>query len=261
MLQVVYVPNTPTLIEPMGGDRHREVEAALAAIGQGLREQEVEAAVVLSPHFGSRGGILLQGSAQPQQLFDFEGFPPAYYRPFRLPGAPALARELVERAEAAGLPVAATEQWGIDHGIWSPFLHMSPDASLPVLPVSLAVDRDPREYRRLAALVAELAQGRRLALMATGSLIHRLDRWDGQEKALPEAAEAFRAKVLEAWAQGRPEALAAIPSAEWSAAAPEGGRVPLEWLAGVIQGRSGTLVAAESEFGAVSLDVVVFAGA
>jgi 4,5-DOPA dioxygenase extradiol len=218
----------------------------------------VEAAVVLSPHFASRGGILLQGSPNPRQIFDFQGFPPEYYRPFALPGAPEVARRLEAAARAVGLPVAVTDRWGVDHGVWAPFLHLTPEAALPVVPVSLALDGDPALYRELAAVVREAAAHRRWLCVATGSIIHRLDRWDGAEKPLPAEAVAFRQAVLEAWQSGRAAAVSDIAAARWEAAMPEGGRGPFEWLAGAAGDRPGTLLAAESEFGAVSLDVVVF---
>jgi 4,5-DOPA dioxygenase extradiol len=88
-------------------------------------------------------------------VYDFYGFPEHYYRlTYDAPGAPGLA-ETVRALMPAAEPVIERPTRGLDHGAWVPLKAMYPDASIPVLQLSMP-DLDPEHLfavgRRLAPL-------------------------------------------------------------------------------------------------------------
>jgi len=254
---MLYAPNTPTLVEPMGGPRHTASEAALRAVGAAWSGR-IRRLVVMSPHFATRGGFGVDPRPDPPQLFDFYGFPAVYRKPYRPPGAPELAHALLDAATRAGVPIAATDRWGIDHGTWVPLRHVFPAADVPVVVVSVAADQPPEVFFRLGQVIREVADDT-VAFVLTGSIIHRLDLWDGRDKEAPARAEAFRRRLLGIMAEGRWDELDHVPEEEIRAAAPEGGFVVYYTLAGAAGSElKGTVLAEEAEFGAASLDTVQF---
>jgi 4,5-DOPA dioxygenase extradiol len=220
-----------------------------------------DVAVVSSPHWVSRDSFLVHGGAQPTQVYDFSGFPPEVsetrYRP---PGDPALARALVDEGTQRGLPVRLTEEWGLDHGAWAPLLHLLPGAKTPVVPVSVA-RVPPLEHRRWGEAVGAVARAsdRRIAVIGTGSILHRLDRFSfGGGEPWPEAAEAER-EVVELAAHGDAESLARFDRRMWALLAPEGDLAPLFFVLGAVGSSArGRLVSTDQVGGAVGLSVLAF---
>jgi len=95
-----------------------------------------------------------------------------------------------------------------------------------------------------------------IGLVATGSLIHRLDLWSRPGSVLPERAQVFLAAAHRALESGAWEELWEVDGQAMRAAAPEGGRFPLAVMRGALPCFSGKVLAEELEFGAVSLSTV-----
>lgn len=256
LIELLYLPNTPTLVEPIVGDRHHATETAIREIGQAL-ENRVSQVIVWTPHFRTVHSFGLDPRPSPPQLFDFD-FPASFRKPYRPPGAPFLAQSLLERAQKAGVPLVSTDQWGIDHGIWSPLLYLFPSANIPVLPLSVAAGLEFEQYRAMGSVIAGLNDlVSAFALIVTGSIVHRLDRWDGQNKPWEREARLLRERMMDMFRQGDWSELSHLPP-QWVAAAdPEGGLGLFHGMAGAIgPGFRAEILAQEEEFGAVSLDTV-----
>jgi 4,5-DOPA dioxygenase extradiol len=142
------------------------------------------AIVVVSAHFEEPGPIRVTSGERPETIHDFGGFPPALYRlSYPAPGAPALARAIVARLEAADLPATADPARGFDHGVWVPLRLAFPRAEVPVIAVSLPEPRTPGEVLRMGRALAPLRDEGAL-LVGSGVIVHnlrraRLDRRDG----------------------------------------------------------------------------------
>ena len=73
---------------------------------------------------------------QPKTIHDFGGFPKALFDvQYPAPGNPVLAKEVVELVNKTN--VIPDHDWGLDHGTWSVVRQMYPEATIPVLQLSI----------------------------------------------------------------------------------------------------------------------------
>ncbi|MBE1583691.1 hypothetical protein ACFPOI_33190 [Nonomuraea angiospora] len=120
---------------------------------------------------------------------------------------PDLAQSLAESLVEAGTEVAISARLQIDHGQSHAVQYLLRDLDVPVIPLVVNVFATPLPLmsrcaelgRNLAAAVAALPEGLRVAVIASGGLSHRLpwpSRW--QDPHGPD--EEF---LVEAWREGR----------------------------------------------------------
>lgn len=163
------------------------------ALGEALPRPT--AIIAISAHWYTRG-TAVTAMAEPRTIHDFGGFPQALFDTrYPAPGSPALAAQVAELL--APVPVTLDQEWGLDHGSWGVLIKMYPDASIPV--VQLSIDgTQPAEYH--FALGQKLAALREQGVMivASGNVVHNLRkvRWEGGSGAYPWA-ESFNNFVRE----------------------------------------------------------------
>jgi aromatic ring-opening dioxygenase catalytic subunit (LigB family) len=105
-----------------------------------------KAIVVISGHW-EEPAFTAASVISPSLIYDYTGFPPHTYQlKYPAPGAPWLARRVVELLGAAGLPAQLNTARGFDHGIFIPFLLLYPQADIPIVPLSLQRDLDPAQH-------------------------------------------------------------------------------------------------------------------
>ncbi len=152
----------------LGGD---ELNATWQALARRL--EKPEAILVASGHWETRLP-LVSGSARPETIHDFGGFPAALYEiEYAAPGDPALARRLKEKLAAAGIAAGIDAARGIDHGAWVPLRALFPDADVPVLQLSVQPELGARHHFALGAALASLAD-EKVLLVASGHMTHNL---------------------------------------------------------------------------------------
>ncbi len=198
--------------------------AALRAFGERVRPAAV---AIVSAHWQTRApAVRVTGAARPPLIYDFGGFPDAMYRmQYAAPGAPELAREIVDAlltAKVDGAPKWAAEvdeTRGWDHGVWTALKLAYPAADVPVVQLSLPT----------ASPAALLAMGRTLAplraqdvlVVGSGTVVHNL-RAVGVEAPWAHAFDAWFAdaiarhdlQALAAWRVRAPQAALAHPTSE-----------------------------------------------
>lgn len=158
------------------GPALRRWGAALQAQG-GLR-----GVLVMSPHWMAEGVEVMTNPA-PATWHDFGGFPEPLYRlQYPAPGAPELARQVLQLLQAAGVPAVADAERPLDHGAWVPLLHMLPAADVPVLQLALPAQAGPRELYALGQALAGLRE-QGILILATGSMTHNLREFFGGRPA------------------------------------------------------------------------------
>jgi aromatic ring-opening dioxygenase catalytic subunit (LigB family) len=145
------------------------------------------AALVISAHWDEPVATL-NVAERPPLLFDYYGFPEHTYRlSYPAPGAPKLAGRVRSLLSTAGFDSDATAQRGFDHGVFVPFMLMFPDASVPILQLSLQTSLDPAWHVALGrALVSLRDEG--VLIVGSGLSYHNLAALFSAQGAEPAAA-------------------------------------------------------------------------
>lgn len=134
------------------------------------------AIVVMSPHTATATPFVL-GGARHETIHDFGGFPPALNDiRYDAAGEPALARQVAELLNQAGVPAQWTPHEGLDHGIWTALMHVFPEVNVPVVPVSLVPSMGPAEVFAMGRALCSLRH-EGVLVIGSGSLTHNLRRF------------------------------------------------------------------------------------
>lgn len=152
----------------------------------------------------------LTGSASPPTIHDFHGFPaPLYELRYPAPGAPALAARARELLSAAGLQATIDPQRGLDHGAWSPLLHMYPEADVPVVELSVQPARSPAHHLAVGRALSDLAD-EAVLVIGSGHMTHNLRDFftNGATRTDASYVQQFRSWVRERIDAHETEALA-----------------------------------------------------
>lgn len=136
-----------------------------------------KAVLVVSAHWETKG-TRITAMDSPQTIHDFGGFPRALYEvQYPAPGDPTLAREAAMMAQSAEIDL--DHDWGLDHGAWTVVRHMYPDASIPVLQLSIDYTKGGQYHYELATELQALRhQG--VLVIGSGNMVHnlRMVAWD-----------------------------------------------------------------------------------
>ncbi len=157
--------------------------------------------LMVSAHWEARPVAISSVRGAPL-IYDFWGFPERYYQ-LRYPavGSATLAQLVEEHLGVAGYEVVRDEGRGLDHGAWVPLLAMYPDASVPVLQLSLPT-LQPEALYAIGAALAPLREAGVL-IVGSGFFTHNLHAlgWartpDGPVPSWSAEFDAWGAEVLE----------------------------------------------------------------
>jgi 4,5-DOPA dioxygenase extradiol len=170
---------------------------------------------------------MVTGSALPETIHDFGGFPEALYRiQYRAAGDTALAERVQTLLSAAGICTGIEANRGLDHGAWSPLLHMYPRADIPVVQLAIQTELGARHHLAMGrALQALRDEG--VLIIGSGHMTHNLRDYYTlrAQPGVAQYASEFRNWIdlrvhehrleeLADWDANAPSALRAHPSAE-----------------------------------------------
>jgi aromatic ring-opening dioxygenase catalytic subunit (LigB family) len=229
----------PTLYIPHGGgpcffmepafgpkDTWDAMAAYLRGIGRAVGRRP-KAVLVISGHW-EEPEPTVNTAANPPLLFDYYGFPEHTYRlTYPAPGSPALAARARELLGQAGMASGEEAARGLDHGVFVPFLLIYPDASVPMVQLSLAADLDAAHHLAIGRALAKLRE-EDVLIVGSGMSYHNLrafaaaggradadsaafDSWLAETVADPDSSS--RDRRLAAWTQA-PAAFACHPRPE-----------------------------------------------
>lgn len=159
------------------------------------------AILVVSAHWLTKG-TFVTAMEQPKTIHDFGGFPEELFKvQYPAPDKPELAQELSSIVTMTN--VGLDHDWGLDHGAWTILRRMYPDASIPVLQLSIDYHRPAQFHYDLAKQLASLRR-KRVLIVGSGNIVHnlRMVAWDklddkefGYDWAL-EISDVFKKKIL-----------------------------------------------------------------
>ena len=165
-----------------------------------------KAILIISAHWETQSEVhITSRDAYDSLLFDYSGFPAYTYDfTYPAPGSSALAARIQELLTGAAVPcmLDATRLW--DHGVFIPLMVMYPDASIPVVQISLLSSLDPAAHLAIGRALAPL-RDEGVLILGSGFITHNFSRTGdtapfvaAMETALTGTAEQ-REKALLEW--------------------------------------------------------------
>jgi 4,5-DOPA dioxygenase extradiol len=173
---------------PMNAIADNNFTKALNNLGK--KVPKPQAILCVSAHWMTEGSWLTH-MEKPKTIHDFYGFPEALFKvQYPAPGRPDIAKSIKETITDHRLNLDH-EAWGLDHGTWSVLKHMYPDADIPVMQLSIYMQRPPEYHFKLGQELAKLRE-KGVLIVGSGNIVHNLRRISWEEKARPlEWAQEF----------------------------------------------------------------------
>lgn len=183
---------------PMNGIENNEFSNQWKKLGQSLPLPK--AIVVVSAHWLTNG-TFITAMNNPKTIHDFGGFPKELYDvQYNAPGSPELAQETKNMIKSVNAEL--DHDWGLDHGAWTVTRRMYPDANIPVLQISIDINRPASFHYQLGKELASL-RTKGVLIIGSGNMVHNLGKiaWDkidevgfGYDWAL-EMHQLFKSKI------------------------------------------------------------------
>ncbi len=172
----------PTLYLPHGGGPCFFMDDP-AGVWSGMRRflesvpgrlpERPKAILIVSGHWETEG-FRLTGADKPPLLYDYYNFPPQTYQlRYDAPGSPALAAKAAALLRAAGMTAEVDVDRGLDHGVFVPLKVAFPDATIPVVEMSVDKGLDPALHLAAGKALASL-RDEGVLILATGMSFHNM---------------------------------------------------------------------------------------
>lgn len=159
-------------VKDLMGANWGPLEASLEAIPRELGPSP-KALLVISGHWEAPA-YTVQTHPNPPMLYDYYGFPDfTYHISYPAPGAPNVAARAKELLDAHGLPTAQDADRGFDHGVFAPMYVAWPDATMPIVQLSLRATFDPAEHIKVGQALAPL-RDEGVVIIGSGFSFHNL---------------------------------------------------------------------------------------
>lgn len=206
-------PLAPVLFVGHGSPMHAIEDNAWSRAFSQLRQYTgtPKAILAVSAHWYGPG-TMLTAQETPPTIHDFGGFPQALYEvQYPAPGSPSLAARV--RTLLGDDRVKLSQDWGLDHGTWSVLKYAFPEASVPVIQLSIDARLTPEQHLDLARNLRELREDG-IMIFGTGNITHNLRAAFAQmrtgSQAVPDWSSKFDAEIVRAIEQRDAKHLAAI---------------------------------------------------
>ncbi|HEX4876117.1 MAG TPA: 4,5-DOPA dioxygenase extradiol [Chitinophagaceae bacterium] len=185
---------------PMNGIENNSFSRQWETMGKELPAPK--AVLVISAHWLTNG-THITAMDHPKTIHDFGGFPQELFEvQYPAPGDALLAKETQELIKSTN--IGLNHDWGLDHGAWTVVRRMYPDATIPVLQLSIDYSKPAQYHYNLAKELAALRK-KGVLIIGSGNMIHnlRMVAWDKLDKPgfgydwAIEMHELFRKKISE----------------------------------------------------------------
>ena len=183
---------------PMNGIENNEFSLLWEKMGKELPKPK--AVLVISAHWLTNG-THITAMDHPKTIHDFGGFPQELFAvQYPVPGDIQLANETKKLIHSTN--VGLNHDWGLDHGAWTVVRRMYPDATIPVLQLSIDYNKPASYHYQLAKELSALRK-KGVLVIGSGNMVHnlRMVAWDkmnepdyGYDWAI-EMHELFKKKI------------------------------------------------------------------
>jgi len=166
---------------PMNAIEENEFVQGFRLIGESLPRPT--AILCISAHWETHG-TYVTAMSNPPTIHDFGGFPQELFNvEYPAPGSPQLAVETQKIISSTS--VKLTDSWGLDHGAWTVIKHLYPDASIPVIQMSIDHDKNALFHYQLGKELATLRK-KGVLIIGSGNMVHNLRMVAWEQLAKPE---------------------------------------------------------------------------
>jgi aromatic ring-opening dioxygenase catalytic subunit (LigB family) len=148
----------------------------------------------------------VSSAAQPAMLYDYSGFPPNTYRlSYPAPGSPELAARVRALLSGAGIDNDEDARRGYDHGTFVPLMLIYPEATIPVVQLSLQRVLDPQAHLAIGRALQPLRE-EGVLIVGSGMSYHNMRAFFAPDPRHAEAGEQFDAWLTAAAEEADPAA-------------------------------------------------------
>lgn len=171
---------------------------ALKALGEKLRKPR--AILIMSAHWITESGTAVQCQAQPATQHDFNGYkgvdPFMFTIEYPALGEPQLARKVVDLLTPYG---RLSDNWAYDHGAWLVLRQLFPGANIPVVQLSVDIDKSGVYHYNCGVALNSLRDDDVL-IIGSGNLVHNRQRLEAVQE---------ESSASQSWAQDFDESVQA----------------------------------------------------
>jgi aromatic ring-opening dioxygenase catalytic subunit (LigB family) len=193
--QIVFLSHGGGPLPILGDTGHRAMVEFMQRLPNLLKKPDM--ILVVSAHWEESAPTVL-GSPNPPMLYDYYGFPDQAYRvTYPAPGNPKLAERVTEMLKYNHFSVRTVFKRGFDHGVFIPLKLMYPEATIPVLQLSLIRDLNPATHIALGQALQELLT-ENILVIGSGFSFHNQNAFIGQPRVEPDPKnETFQNWLIE----------------------------------------------------------------
>ncbi|KAL1592241.1 hypothetical protein SLS60_011318 [Paraconiothyrium brasiliense] len=140
-----------------------------------LGTPEQPRAIVLVTAHWSEDVVGISSGEKHELLYDYYGFPDeAYSLKYDAPGSPEIAELVRRQLEEAGLKSKKDGKRGWDHGVFVPMTLIHPEATIPIVQLSVLTSEDPAKHYAIGRALAPLRE-QNIAIIGSGfASLHNL---------------------------------------------------------------------------------------
>lgn len=244
--------------DPMIALKINEMTETLKKIGKNIIEKhgEPKAILCISAHWYTKD-TFIQSTEIPNQIYDMFGFPNELYEvKYPVKGSKELTKDV---EKILGNEVKINDDWGIDHGTWTVFVHMFPEAKIPVVQLSVNANLSANKAYKLGEKLAKLREKSYL-IVGSGNIVHNLRKIEWDNPKGTQEADKFDRYILENISKREDEKVIKYEEHEYSnyAVPTPDHFMPILYILGASQGEKPYIFNEMRELGSLSMTSYAF---
>ena len=244
--------------DPMIALKINEMTETLKKIGKDIIEKygEPKAILCISAHWYTKD-TFIQSTEIPNQVYDMFGFPNELYEvKYPVKGSKELTKDV---EKILGNEVKINDDWGIDHGTWTVFVHMFPEAKIPVVQLSVNANLSANKAYKLGEKLAKLREKGYL-IVGSGNIVHNLRKIEWDNSKGTQEADKFDRYILENISKREDEKVIKYEEHEYSnyAVPTPDHFMPILYILGASQGEKPYIFNEMRELGSLSMTSYAF---